>query len=97
MAIASQYDLYIHILKYVQFKKIIEKFEIQSDELGISGDEEKDEIVEIIVILGEARRVARLLESDRKITIPQTTRFLGELYDTMMMLQGVPVSGINEE
>lgn len=53
--------------------------------------------MEIIVILGEARRVARLLESDRKITIPQTTRFLGELYDTMMMLQGVPVSGINEE
>lgn len=39
-------------------------------------------------ILGDVRRVARLIESHRAIKISRVTRFIPHLHDTMMILSG---------
>lgn len=56
--------------------------------MQLLSSDQKDKIVEVILVLSERRRVACQLEAKKTLTMSGTTRILRFLYETMQVMVG---------
>ena len=76
----------VYLCRSDTLSKVAQKLGISETDLRLLSSDDIESMSQIVVVLAEVRRVARELESDRRVTMSRTPRYLHELYETLMVM-----------